>query len=154
MVARNGGIAQTFPQLININQSAPNTFSTVGSLSEGVPLVPPLDLSTGTVSLPPNTGVTAIDRELTRGTITSYNLTMQKLLPRALSLTVGYVANRQRDLVRSQNLNYGQIGGGAASQPFNNRPRQRTTHDQQHGRVQTARPHGPRLTASESDAAG
>ena len=38
---------------------------------------------------------------------------MQKLLPHALSLTVGYVANRQRDLVRSQNLNYGQIGGGA-----------------------------------------
>jgi hypothetical protein len=119
VVARNGGIAQTFPQLVNINQSAPNTFSSIGSLSEGVPLVPPLDLSTGTVSLPLNTGVTAIDRELTRGTITSYNLTMQKLLPHALSLTVGYVANRQRDLVRSQNLNYGQIGGGAASQPFN-----------------------------------
>jgi hypothetical protein len=32
---------------------------------------------------------------------------------------VGYVANRQSNQIRSVNLNYGQIGGGAASQPFN-----------------------------------
>ena len=34
-------------------------------------------------------------------------------------MTVGYVANRQNDQTRQVNLNYGQIGGGAASQPFN-----------------------------------
>ena len=53
-------------------------------------------------------------------TITLYNVTMaDKLFPHALNVTVGYVANRQRDLVRSQNLNHGQIGLGAASQRFN-----------------------------------
>ena len=54
-----------------------------------------------------------------RGTITSWNVTAQKLFPHSLSVTVGYVANRQNDQTRQVNLNYGQIGGGAASQPFN-----------------------------------
>jgi hypothetical protein len=40
-------------------------------------------------------------------------------LPFSLSAQVGYVANRQNDMTMQQNLNYGQIGGGAASQPFN-----------------------------------
>src|SRR6266511_2979676 len=38
-VTRVGGIAQSFPKLIAITQAAPNTFASVGSISEGVPLV-------------------------------------------------------------------------------------------------------------------
>ena len=45
-------------------------------------------------------------------------MTLQKLLPHSLSVQVGYVANRQNDITRNENLNYGQIGGGAASQPY------------------------------------
>jgi len=91
----------------------------VGTFSEGVPVVPILDLSTGTVSLPSGAGVTTARGYYTRGTITSWNLTMQKLLPHAMSVTVGYVANRQIGITRTQNLNYGTIGGGQASQAFN-----------------------------------
>ena len=97
----------------------PNTFTPVGSLSEGVPLVPALDLSSGVVRLPAGAGVTTLDEEFVRGTITSWNVTAQKLFPHSLSVTVGYVANRQNDQTRQVNLNYGQIGGGAASQPYN-----------------------------------
>jgi hypothetical protein len=57
--------------------------------------------------------------EYIRGTITSWNVTAQKLLPHSMSVQIGYVANRQKNLTQTQNLNYGQIGGGAASQPFN-----------------------------------
>jgi hypothetical protein len=118
-ISRVGGIAQAFPQIIQITQSGPNTSTPVGSLNEGVPLVPELDLSPGVVRLPAGAGVTTLEGEFLRGTITSWNVTVQKLFPHSLSVQVGYVANRQDDTTRQVNLNYGQIGGGAASQPFN-----------------------------------
>ena len=118
-ISRVGGIAQAFPQIIQITESGPNTFTPVGSLSEGVPIVPELDLSSGVVRLPAGAGVTTLDQDFVRGTITSWNVTAQKLFPHSLSVTVGYVANRQNDQTRQVNLNYGQIGGGAASQPYN-----------------------------------
>jgi Carboxypeptidase regulatory-like domain/TonB dependent receptor len=118
-ISRVGGIAQAFPQIIAITQSGPNTFTPVGSLSEGVPIVPELDLSPGVVRLPAGAGVTTLEGEFVRGTISSWNVTAQKLFPHSLSVTVGYVANRQNDQSRQVNLNYGQIGGGAASQPYN-----------------------------------
>jgi len=114
-----GGIAQAFPQIIQITEQGPNTFTPVGSVSTGVPLVPALDLSPGVVRLPAGAGVTTLEGEFIRGTITSWNVSAQKLFPHSLSVTVGYVANRQTDQTRQVNLNYGQIGGGAASQPFN-----------------------------------
>ena len=40
--------------------------------------------------------------EYIRGTITSWNLTMQKLLPHPMSVTVGYVANRQIGITRTE----------------------------------------------------
>src|SRR5206468_3490385 len=55
----------------------------------------------------------------TRGVITTFNATVQKVLPHAFTVQVGYVGNRQRDIARSQNINFSQIGGGNASLPFN-----------------------------------
>ena len=118
-ITRVGGIAQAFPQIIQITQNGANPFTAVGSVSEGVPIVPELDLSPGTVRLPAGAGVTTLEGEFRRGTITSWNVTVQKLFPHSLSVQVGYVANRQDNQTRSVNLNYGQIGGGPASQPFN-----------------------------------
>jgi len=118
-VTRVNGIAQAFPQIVAITQSGPNTFTPVGSLTQGVPLVPQLDLSAGTVRLPAGSGVTTLEGEFLRGTITSWNATVQKLFPHSLSVQLGYVANRQNNQTRPVNLNYGLIGGGAASQRFN-----------------------------------
>jgi hypothetical protein len=118
-ISRVGGIAQAFPQIIVITQSGQNTFTPVGSLSEGVPVVPELDLSSGVVQLPRGAGVTTLEGEFERGTITSWNATVQKLFPHSLSVQLGYVANRQNNVTRAVNLNYGRIGGGTQSQPFN-----------------------------------
>ena len=109
---------QAFPAVITINDTAANTFSSAGTLSEGVPVVPQVDLTRGNVALPAGAGVTTYREEYIRGTITSYNVTLQRLLPHSMSVQVGYVANRQNDITRNENLNYGQIGGGAASQPY------------------------------------
>jgi hypothetical protein len=109
---------QAFPAVVTINDAGVNGFASAGTLSDGVPVVPQVDLSKGSVVLPAGTGVTTYRDEYVRGTITSYNVTFQKLLPHSLSAQIGYVANRQDDITRNQNLNYGQIGGGAASQPY------------------------------------
>ena len=111
--------SQAFPQTIIITQQGANSFTPVGSLSEGSPLVQQVDLSSGLVKLPVGTGVNSFQGEYKRGKITSYNVTLQKALSQRFSAQIGYVANRQEGLTRLENLNYGQIGGGAASQPFN-----------------------------------
>ena len=57
--------------------------------------------------------------QYTRGVISTFNVSVQKVLPHNFTAQVGYVGNRQNDMVRNQNLNYSQIGGGNASLPFN-----------------------------------
>jgi hypothetical protein len=78
--------------------------------------VPIFDLSVGRVK--PNSGLTTYRGEFVRGKITSFNASIQKLLPHSHSLTLGYVANRQNGMTKVQNRNYGALGGGTASQPY------------------------------------
>jgi hypothetical protein len=66
----------------------------------------------------PNAGLTTYRGKFVRGTISSWNASVQQLLPFGQSLTLGYVANRQRDITRNLNENYGQPGGGTASMPY------------------------------------
>lgn len=108
--------SQAFPVTIILTQTAANTYTAVGNLSDGVPIVPQFDLSVGQVK--PNAGLTTFRGEYIRGKITSFNVSVQKLLPHNHNLTLGYVANRQNGMTRSQNLNYGTLGGGTASQPY------------------------------------
>jgi hypothetical protein len=109
----------SFPATILLTETGANTFTPVGSLNSGVSIIPAADIASGSVSLPPGTGVVTDRDRYIRGHITSYNLTVQRLFRYGLNAQVAYVANRQRDMTVQQNLNYGQIGGGAASQPFN-----------------------------------
>ena len=82
-------------------------------------------------------------------------MSAQKVLPHSLTAQIGYVGNRQNDMVRNQNLNYSQIGGGNASLPFNQPGLAggfRTT-----AQVNTVRPLGRvqvRLAAGEHQFAG
>jgi Carboxypeptidase regulatory-like domain/TonB dependent receptor/TonB-dependent Receptor Plug Domain len=95
------------------------TFTPVGSINDGYPLLPILDITASTLDLP--AGATTTTNEpgrYTRGVITSFNASAQKVLPHNFTAQIGYVGNRQRDIARSQNVNYGQLGGGSASQPF------------------------------------
>jgi hypothetical protein len=115
------GQLRNFPAEIAVLASGANSFANVGSISNGFPVFPVLDLASGAILLPPGTGVTTWDPSTTfvRGQITMFNVSAQIMLPHSLSAQVAYVGNRQDDIFRNINLNYGQIGGGAASQPFN-----------------------------------
>lgn len=115
------GQLRNFPAEIALLSTGANSFANVGSISNGFPAFPVLDLTTGAILLPPGTGVTTWDPTTTfvRGQITMFNVSAQIMLPHNMSAQLAYVGNRQDDIFRNVNVNYGQIGGGAASQPFN-----------------------------------
>jgi Carboxypeptidase regulatory-like domain/TonB dependent receptor-like, beta-barrel len=111
--------SQSFPQTIVITENAPNNVTSVGSLSDGSTRVQPADQSSGVLVLPRGAGVNTYKDEYVRGKISSWNVSVQKALGQRMSATVAYVANRQNGMTRNRNVNYGTLGGGAASQPFN-----------------------------------
>jgi hypothetical protein len=107
-----------FPATIIYTNTAANTYTAIGTLAEGFPTVPLLDLTVG--HLTPVAGLTTYPQnaQFVRGKISSWNVSLQQLLPYNHSLTLGYVANRQNGMTRAQNQNYGQLGGGTNSQPY------------------------------------
>ncbi len=111
-----------FPVNVQITDTAlgGNNFTPVGSFSQGYPLLPILDLTKSVIEVPTGAGITTNEMgKYIRGVITSFNVSAQKVLPFNLTAQIGYVGNRQNKMVRNQNLNYSQIGGGNASLPFN-----------------------------------
>ena len=105
-----------FPVTNIVIAQAPNSYTTVGNLSQGVPVVPVFNLNVASVT--PDAAITTYRGEFKRGEITSYNVTVQKLLPRNHNVSVGYVATHPLGLTRTENFNYGTLGGGTASQPY------------------------------------
>jgi hypothetical protein len=96
-----------------------NNFPPVGNFSDGYPLLPILSL-TPEMMVPAGTNITTNEMgRYTRGVISTFNVSVQKVLPHSFTAQVGYVGNRQNDMVRNQNLNYSQIGAGNAGLPFN-----------------------------------
>lgn len=112
------GATYTYPASITITQAGLNAFQPAGTLETGYRVSPIPDYSSGSLALPPGARVITAPDHYIRGTITGFNVTAQKSFSRNMSVQVGYAGNRQRDMVRSTNHNYGTIGGGAASQPF------------------------------------
>jgi hypothetical protein len=115
-----GNRMRGFPVNVQITDTGASSFTPVGDFSEGYRLLPILDITAASLDLPAGGTVTTNETgKFTRGIITSFNVSAQKVLPHNFTAQIAYVGNRQTDIIRSQNLNYGQIGGGAASQPFN-----------------------------------
>ncbi len=108
----------TYPASVTVTNVGLNAFQPAGTLDQGFPLITAPDISSGVLALPAGVGVTSSPDSFTRGRITAYNVTVQQQVGESMSVQVGYVANRQREMTRSTNHNYGQIGGGVASQPF------------------------------------
>jgi hypothetical protein len=116
-----GGRMRNFPVNVQINDVAVggNNFTPVGSFSDGYPLLPILTM-TPVMEVPAGTNITTNEvGRYVRGVISTFNVSVQKVLPHNFTAQIGYVGNRQNEMVRSQNLNYSQIGGGNASLPFN-----------------------------------
>jgi outer membrane receptor protein involved in Fe transport len=113
---------RNFPVNVQITDTAigGTNFTPVGRLSQGYPLLPILDLNTPVLEVPTGAAITTNEvGKYTRGVISTFNVSAQKVLPYNLTAQIGYVGNRQNEMARNQNINYSQIGGGNASLPFN-----------------------------------
>jgi len=107
-----------FPALISVTQAGLNTYSSVGKLDAGVPVLSPLNISSGNISVPAGSGITTLGQNYVRGYIMSWNLTVQRSFAHNWTAQAGYVGNRAIHQDQPQNINYGLPGGGVASQPF------------------------------------
>ena len=110
-----------YPELINLNISAPNGFAPATRLSDGIP--PPVlpNLGNGIIPIPGDVAVnTIINGQFKRGYIQSWNFTVQKQLRHGWTGEAGYVATRSVGQLAFYDRNSaGWVGGGVASQPLN-----------------------------------
>jgi hypothetical protein len=111
-----------YPLTINNNYTGLNSYQPAtgaGTLSGGIPPVFGPDLSTGIVPLDP----TAFERaplagELHRGSVQSWNFTVERRLPLDLVTSVGYVGQHSSHLLADYDLNAGFPGSGTAGLPL------------------------------------
>ena len=112
---------ENYPDLMAQVIQAPNTFSYAITLRQGLPPVPPPDLSTGIVSIPSNVAVTSYDNNnYVRGYIQTWNLTVEQRVKNWLA-SAGYVATRAVDPQLTLQQNWSPIGTGTAGQLLNPR---------------------------------
>jgi hypothetical protein len=112
---------QAYPGEVQLDEVAPNSYSYVGDLKTGLPQILAAPGNNSVYPLLPATGnVTAVNsqKKFQRGYFQSYNFTIQRQLPFDMFGSIGYVGTHAVKLQISVPLNYGQLGGGAASQPL------------------------------------
>jgi hypothetical protein len=110
----------SYPVDLTGNYSAPNSYSPVTTLAQGIPVLQPVDISSGVVTLPAGATFSTDPKNFVRGYTESYNLTLEQDFGRGWLGQVGYVGSHSVHQHTRYNVNYGLPGQGAASQPFNN----------------------------------
>jgi hypothetical protein len=112
---------QAYPGEVQLDEVAPNSYSYVGNLTTGLPQILAATGKNSVYPILPATGnITAVNsqKKFVRGYFQSYNFTIQRQLPFDMFGSIGYVGTHAVKLQISVPLNYGQLGGGAASQPL------------------------------------
>jgi hypothetical protein len=113
----------SYPARYDYVATGPSSYlPVVSNLSAGVPVQPAVDISSGKVGLPVGASYEAqgavIPKNFIRGYTESWNFTLQKDLGHGWVAQAGYVGTHTVHQHTRYNINYGQVGGGAASQPF------------------------------------
>ena len=112
-MARDG--IYNYPETLGYSASQVNPFVPVGNLSNGVPTLPPPDLSHGVIPIPAGIGFQTDPLNFHRGFVQSYNVTVQEQFEQWL-MQAGYVGTLTLHQHSRYNINYGQVGGGVPSQ--------------------------------------
>ncbi len=114
-------IVLNYPSIVEGVYNGANSYLPAGSLTTGLPLIPTPDLSPGTVPIPYGVGNVNTDaKNYNRGYVESANLTLQQDLGGGFIWQLGYVGTHvvNNSSLGGVNINYGQVGGRAKSQPF------------------------------------
>jgi hypothetical protein len=108
----------TYPVMISTDYVAPNSFSWVSRIEEGIPAFTPPDTSSGAIPVPLTASTITPPSKLRRGYIQSWNLILERELPFALIGSVGYVATKTVRQFSDLNLNAAGPGEGNAGRPL------------------------------------
>lgn len=103
------------PILLNLIDSAPNSFGFVRRIEEGIPEIPEPDLGNGIIPVPGNVTVITLPDRFNRGRIWSWNASFEKELKWGFVAEAAYVGTRQIDQLGIREQNYPTLGGGSQS---------------------------------------
>jgi hypothetical protein len=107
-----------YPEALTFGASPTNSYAYASTLAQGIPTIVPPDLSSGLIPLPTGYSGLFLPDHINRDYVASWNFTIQKQIKGGWSFQVGYVGDRQIHVPGQWNLNYGQVGGGVASEPY------------------------------------
>ena len=111
-----------YPLTINNSYTGANSYQPAqgaASLAAGIPPIIGPDLSTGIVPLNPTAEERApLAGELKRGSVQSWNFTLERRLPLDVVTSIGYVGQHSSHLLADYDLNAGVPGLGKAGQPL------------------------------------
>jgi len=113
------GQMQAFPGEVQLDIIGSSPYTPAGALGTGIPLIPDPVGNNGAYIIPPATGnLSSLNslKNYIRGYFQSYNFTIQKEFRGGLVGQVGYVGMHSVHIQTGFNINYGQVGGGTASQ--------------------------------------
>jgi len=111
---------QAYPDEAQSTINGATSFTPAGTVSgTGAPVIPLPVIVGGKTPVPPGTGnLFTNPLNFVRGYIQSYNFTLQRQFRGGMTAQVGYVGGHSVNMFTPVNFNYGQLGGGAASQPL------------------------------------
>jgi len=108
-----------YPLTVNFRFDAPNGFSLVSPLSQGIPPVVGPDLSTGVVSLPAVADMRSpYLGEIHRGYTQSWNFTIERKLPMDMVASVAYVGTESTHMLADRDINSGFPLSGNTGRPY------------------------------------
>lgn len=111
-----------YPLTVATDFTGPDSFTPYGTFSQGIPAVPVLDLSSGTIPLPTNVFVrTPPEGKLDRGYIQSWNLAVERKLPWDFVAEAAYVGTQTTHQLADLNINAAAPGAGNTGRPFASR---------------------------------
>ena len=102
------------PVLLNLIEEAPNSYSWVRPIEQGISAIPDPDLGNGIIPVPGEVSVVTLPDKFKRGHIESWNAAFEKELKWGFVGEVAYVGTRQVDQLGIRELNWSPIGGGSA----------------------------------------
>ena len=108
-----------YPEDQNFTLNGANSYVAASTLATGIPAIAVPDTSKGLVTVPPGFTIVTLNPNVRRDYVESWNLTLEKQLPWSFLARAAYVGTRGVAIPQEFNANAGQVGGGTASQPFN-----------------------------------
>lgn len=112
-------LRDNYPTVTNSQFQGSSTFDPGGSLQTGIPAIPRVDLGNGIIPIPAVATTNTLDRIFRRGYVESFNATVQRELPGAMTAQLSYVGTRGIRQMVFVNANAAAPGTGAAGRALN-----------------------------------